>query len=113
MSLPSDVLCWNWQHVRFVMPYSVKKTDDTYWGIDSDGTCACPICKCQCSAAFTHNAAQIIHTQTRFESHSYEQKKEMNIQKSCSVLSNLMNDATNNAVITAIASGKQFSMQTL
>jgi hypothetical protein len=83
------------------------------YGTDETGACACPICKCQCSVAFTYNAAQIVQTKKLLDDSSVQLQQEIDIQKSRSVMASLFKEATNNTLLAALASGKQFSQQTL
>jgi hypothetical protein len=48
--------------------------------------CVCPICKCQCNLAYTTDAAQSLRVRTMLETEAIQQKKEVEIQISRSVL---------------------------
>ena len=50
------------------------ETGNSY-GTTNDGSCACPICKCTCSIAYTTSASQIICTRQLLNNNSIQQQK--------------------------------------
>jgi hypothetical protein len=94
-------------------PIDCKDENGTPYGVDAKGHCACPICKCSCSIAFTPDAPQIVCTQHRLNDHSFALRQTIDRDKSKAILADLMKDATNTLVRNALASGKPLLKETM
>ena len=77
------------------------------YGITANGTCACPICKCQCSLAYTYDAPHIVRTRQLLEQNSIQKQKDIEVSKSRSCLAGLIREAATASVASAMASGRK------
>jgi uncharacterized Zn finger protein (UPF0148 family) len=97
-------------------PIKCKAPDGTLYGKDSLGNCACPICVCQCSLAYTHDAAQIVCVKKMLDENAIQQKKEIDSQKrSQSTLASIIQEVGSSTIASALAAnGKnRYSMDEL
>jgi hypothetical protein len=94
-------------------PIECKDENGISFGVDQFGNCACYICKCNCSMAYTPEAPQILRTKETLDKDAIQKQKAIEQQKSVSALASLIGQASTNTLATAIASGKKFSNQTI